>query len=248
MSKEYDLVKRARRNDYDAIQELKRIIEPIIMFIVKQYSNIDEKKHLKLQQEAFGNSILKYEKRSLSFSLMFETQYLKLIKIQQNKKDHRKKEIEVEYGNCSRKKLLETISQLNPEYQRVFYLKFGLSLDENNDLSTSDAIIFYRANMRVKKLLKRKKVKERTLFEYLNEYAKEEILHAIQFLSYDQHEIIKKKYGIEYNTVNEITDDEKEYLRSAIKSLKRIMNNSRNGQKYYSTFLNTFQIIPNQKY
>ncbi len=118
------------------------------------------------------------------------------------------------------------ISKLIASKQEIIYKKFGINLNESNQIPSSEHTIFKRAIKDIRNVLEGIDINQRfqTLIKRLDGYSYEDITKAIGFLEPEKRALFYKKYGTYLDEYHVITKKENSIIENAIVSLKNLLS------------------------
>ena len=101
------------------------------------------------------------------------------------------------FPGYSKEKIASAVSKLPEKYKSIVYKKFGKNLDEINHISHLENSIFHETiKKHIFALLEGKSINikyhNKTIFEYIPGYSKEELLLAISKLSEKYQDIVRR--------------------------------------------------------
>ncbi len=114
--------------------------------------------------------------------------------------------------------IAEYLKETNLEYYNIFIKKFGIALNENNELTPEENEIFQKIIKKIKLMTNHK-----TLFTKFPRVPKEEIIEIVEELKISHlhyYQIIIKKHGNSFNEWNTLTPEENGVYQNAIKKIK----------------------------
>ena len=140
------------------------------------------------------------------------------------------------FNNYTKAEINIAIKKLSEKDKELMYLRYGENLENpktNPKWTSKHAARFYSNTInKMKRLLEepdyqRKKKKTQTIYEYLNEYTREQIDEALTKISENDKELIRLKYGNDLN--NPVTSPEwtqkhaARFYSNTINKMKRLL-------------------------
>ena len=127
---------------------------------------------------------------------------------------------------CSKEEINHAISLLTSEEKEILTLRFGENLDVpfKSMLAEDKKKLLFKLLRKIKKI---SKDSHKAIFDYFEEYTKEQIMAAISKLSQGGIEILKLKYGEDLSSPNysELSFEQNNSFYYYLKKIKKILKN-----------------------
>lgn len=171
-----------------------------------------------------NNSLSKSEKDCLHQTIIKKLKLKLEGKELSEKSGPKPKNLLEKYPSKTKEEIVNAIeTKLSLEERNLIYLKYGLSLMEDNDVSPRDkSKLKYIVNDKLAKILS--SGKNNTLLSYFKDISYEELIKTLRTLSFEEQKLIIRKYGQNLNENNELSVKEERKINIICHKIRQIID------------------------
>ena len=171
-----------------------------------------------------NNSLSKSEKDCLHQTIIKKLKLKLEGKELSEKSGPKPKNLLEKYPSKTKEEIVNAIeTKLSLEERNLIYLKYGLSLMEDNDVSPRDkSKLKYIVNDKLAKILS--SGKNNTLLSYFKDISYEELIKTLRTLSFEEQKLIIRKYGQNLNENNELSVKEERKINIICQKIRQVID------------------------